>query len=159
MKRDHKDVLVLIIRLATGVVLLFSAMAKLQAPTESISFLVHLHVPAVLGSYVILATCGVELFLGLLCISGIYAGIALRATGVLFAVFGLVLLLAILGGVKGSCGCFGSAISGEISALSIARDFSVGMISYYAGTQRSYLLALSNLVGKYSDDDVTTQPR
>jgi uncharacterized membrane protein YphA (DoxX/SURF4 family) len=121
MKPAHKDLLLLVVRVALGITFAYSSLTKIPnmelfaEETANYRFLPALMVP-------LFAVCltGVEILAGALLVAGIAVRAAVMVTGLMLVAFIIALSQALLRGIDLSCGCFGGA---ELASWwTVARD-------------------------------------
>lgn len=114
----------LLIRSVIAGVLLVAGIAKAKDRRGSASAAERLGVPARLAPAVAVLLPPVEIGLGLTLFSPAARPAAL-ASAVLFAVFSVLIVRALVQGERGSCGCFGSLSRGTLSWWSVARNLAL----------------------------------
>lgn len=137
IKKDWKEALGLLARLAVGLVMAYAGLIKALAPAEEFAFAIEGY--KVLGPKLSLAAAyimpWVELWAGLLLAAGVYTRALALFCGGMLLFFEALLAQAMLRGLPvTSCGCFGSAGSNSIG---------------YEFTQNLVFLALAWLAYRY----------
>jgi uncharacterized membrane protein YphA (DoxX/SURF4 family) len=142
-----KSWLMLLLRLALGILFLVSGFAKLTGlgsfvrTLESLNFL-----PVELIPFLSLAIPSVEIVLGILLSGGILLHYATRATLGLLIIFSIVILTQIISGNTTSCNCFGALFRGETDVSALLRNLLLSGISFLVIKYKSDLFSLEKLI-------------
>ncbi len=139
---------VLTVRLLVGGVMLFSGLSKALSPAAGSVFLSQLGIPATLNVSLIYFVIFLELFLGACCMLGIFLRIASIAIAGTLIVFACAILLALLMGITGSCGCFGNVITSEVGVLAILRNLVVAAFALYLAGSNNNRLCLQAAIDR-----------
>jgi uncharacterized membrane protein YphA (DoxX/SURF4 family) len=122
MKYRFIDSVMIIARLAIGVIFIASSISKLLQPYD---FLASVYSYELVGSNIGVAIAIVlswlELFVGICLVGGIFVKGAILASIGMCAMFSLVLASALWRGLEISCGCFSSSAQNIISYWTLIR--------------------------------------
>lgn len=142
-----KSWLMLLLRLALGILFLISGFAKLTGlgsfvrTLESLNFL-----PVEFIPFLSLVVPIVEIILGIMLSGGILIHYTTRATLVLLIIFSTVIFTQIISGNATSCNCFGALFRGETDVSTLLRNLLLTGISFLVIKYKSDLFSLEKLI-------------
>jgi uncharacterized membrane protein YphA (DoxX/SURF4 family) len=124
MKHRVIDSVMIIARLAIGVIFIASSIPKLMQPYDFLAGVYSYElVGAKLGVMVAIMLPWLELFVGICLVGGIFVRGAILASMGMCAMFSLALVSALWRGLEISCGCFSSADQNVSAAIYIYAVF------------------------------------
>lgn len=112
--------------------LLFAGASKLDVPEQFLDFISKLGIAFPWNQIALVSVIFVEMLLGVLCLVGVYLRVILCAIMILLLLFSIVIAIALIMNLQGSCGCFGGAMSGDVDGLSLLRNLLLAGIAAYA---------------------------
>jgi len=126
-----------IIKILLGCILIFSGIAKIVDPSKSVNLMIEFRIiPQGLIVSIISFLTVVEIFIGLLLVTGVYLRIAIISALVLFIGFFFISIYGAILGFNVDCGCFGSVIKSQIGLGMILRNGAFIVVTVYAGWRK-----------------------
>jgi uncharacterized membrane protein YphA (DoxX/SURF4 family) len=127
--KSFPNLLVLMFRLALGVLLFYTGFQKLNTPAQFAEIIANFRLLPAQGNQllaVILPWC--EISAGLLLVLGLWTRAAGIVATAMFLAFGVAVTSALIRGLDIECGCFGTASQARVGLTTLAIDAS-GLIA------------------------------